>query len=93
MHNAIEERILEIVADLMGVAQSQITRDMSFVDDLSVDSLHTVELVVEFEQEFGVIVTDQDAQQILTVGQAIDYIEEHAQRPDRQACPTESRFC
>jgi acyl carrier protein len=70
-----EERVVEIVAEQMGVDKSQITRETSFVNDLGADSLDTVELVMEFEDEFDISVPDEDAEKIQTVGQAIDYVE------------------
>ncbi len=73
----IEERVVEIVANQMGVDKSQITRETSFVNDLGADSLDTVELVMEFEDEFNINIPDEDAQKIQTVGQAIDYVEAH----------------
>jgi acyl carrier protein len=73
----IEERVLDIVAEQMGVDKSQVTRETSFVNDLGADSLDTVELVMEFEDEFDISIPDEDAEKIQTVGQAIDYVEAH----------------
>ena len=73
----IEERVAEIVAEQMGVEKPQITRETSFVNDLGADSLDTVELVMEFEDEFDISIPDEDAEKIQTVGQAIDYVEAH----------------
>ncbi|HUU92968.1 MAG TPA: acyl carrier protein [Phycisphaerae bacterium] len=73
----IEERVAEIVAEQMGVEKAQITRETSFVNDLGADSLDTVELVMEFEDEFDIGIPDEDAEKIQTVGQAIDYVEAH----------------
>jgi len=67
----IEERVAEIVAEQMGVDKSQVTRETSFVNDLGADSLDTVELVMEFEDEFDISIPDEDAEKIQTVGQAI----------------------
>jgi len=64
----------------MGVDKGEITRDTSFVNDLSADSLDTVELVMEFEDEFEMSIPDEEAEKIQTVGQAIDYITEHAKQ-------------
>ncbi|MCK6486596.1 MAG: acyl carrier protein [Phycisphaerae bacterium] len=58
----------------MGVEKSEITRDTSFVNDLNADSLDTVELVMEFEDEFELTIPDEEAEKIQTVGQAVDYI-------------------
>ncbi|MBM4018505.1 MAG: acyl carrier protein [Planctomycetes bacterium] len=73
----IEERVIEIVSEQMGVDKTQVARDTSFVNDLGADSLDTVELVMEFEDEFDISIPDQDAEKIQTVGQAIDYVEAH----------------
>ena len=70
-----EERVVEIVAEQVGVDKGQITRETSFVNDLGADSLDTVELVMEFEDEFDISIPDEDAEKIQTVGQAIDYVE------------------
>lgn len=70
-----EERVIEIVTEQMGVDKAQLTRETSFVNDLGADSLDTVELVMEFEDEFDISVPDEDAEKIQTVGQAIDYVE------------------
>ncbi len=75
---SVEERVIEIVSEQMGVAKDQITRDTSFVNDLGADSLDTVELVMEFEEEFDITIPDEEAEKIQTVGQAIDYIQEHS---------------
>ena len=73
----IQERVAEIVAEQMGVDKAQVTRETSFVNDLGADSLDTVELVMEFEDEFDITIPDEDAEKIQTVGQAIDYVEAH----------------
>jgi len=73
----IEERVAEIVAEQMGVEKAQVTRETSFVNDLGADSLDTVELVMEFEDEFDISIPDEDAEKIQTVGQALDYVEAH----------------
>ena len=73
----IEERVAEIVAEQMGVDKSQVTRETSFVNDLGADSLDTVELVMEFEDEFDISIPDEDAEKIQTIGQAIEYVEAH----------------
>ena len=73
----IEERVAEIVAEQMGVDKAQVTGETSFVNDLGADSLDTVELVMEFEDEFDISIPDEDAEKIQTVGQAINYVEAH----------------
>lgn len=72
-----EERVTNIVAETMGVDKAQIKPETSFVNDLGADSLDTVELVMELEDEFDVSISDEDAEKIQTVGQAIEYIKEH----------------
>jgi len=74
---SVEERVIEIVSEQMGVAKDQINRETSFVNDLGADSLDTVELVMEFEEEFDITIPDEEAEKIQTVGQAIQYIEDH----------------
>lgn len=73
----IEAKVKKIVSEQMGVAESEITRETSFVNDLNADSLDTVELVMEFEEEFELNIPDEEAEKIQTVGQAIDYIKGH----------------
>ncbi len=80
MADEIEEKVIEIVSEQMGVDKSEITRETSFVNDLNADSLDTVELVMEFEDEFEMSIPDEEAEKIQTVGQAIDYIKEHANK-------------
>jgi acyl carrier protein len=75
-----EQKVIEIVAEQMGVDKSEITRETSFVNDLNADSLDTVELVMEFEDEFELSIPDEEAEKIQTVGQAIDYIKEHCSK-------------
>ena len=75
--NEIEEKVVGIVAEQMGVDKGEINRDTNFVNDLNADSLDTVELVMEFEDEFETSIPDDQAEKIQTVGQAIDYIAEH----------------
>jgi acyl carrier protein len=72
--NEIEQKVIDIVAEQMGVDKAEITRDTSFINDLNADSLDTVELVMEFEDEFEMSIPDEEAEKIQTVGQAIDYI-------------------
>ncbi|WP_432797743.1 acyl carrier protein [Poriferisphaera sp. WC338] len=74
----IQEKVIAIVAEQMGVDKGEIKRDTNFVNDLNADSLDTVELVMEFEDEFETSIPDEDAEKIQTVGQAIDFIKNHA---------------
>ena len=74
--SAVEEKVIRIVSEQLGVPKEEITRASSFVDDLKADSLDVVELVMEFEDEFEVTIPDEDYEKIRTVGDAIDYIQE-----------------
>lgn len=70
------ERITSIIVDLLGVEQDQVTPEARFREDLEADSLDLVELIMAFEEEFGGEISDDDAQKITTVGQAVAYVEE-----------------
>jgi len=74
---SIIERVTDIVSEQLGVDKEKITTDTSFVNDLGADSLDTVELVMELEEEFDVNIPDDAAEKIQTVGQAVDYIEKN----------------
>ncbi|MDX8405896.1 acyl carrier protein [Mariprofundus sp. EBB-1] len=74
MSAEIEAKIIKIVSDQLNVDEGEISPDSSFVDDLGADSLDTVELVMAFEEEFGVEIPDEDAEGIQSVQNAIDYI-------------------
>ncbi|MDA1164505.1 MAG: acyl carrier protein [Planctomycetales bacterium] len=71
-----EEKVIGIVSEQLGVPKEEVTRASSFVDDLKADSLDVVELVMEFEDEFGITIPDDDYDKIKTVGDAITYIDE-----------------
>ena len=71
---AVETKVIEIVSEQMGVDKSEVTRETSFINDLNADSLDTVELVMEFEDEYDMSIPDEEAEKIQTVGAAIDYI-------------------
>ncbi|MGH7233328.1 MAG: acyl carrier protein [Nitrospiraceae bacterium] len=73
---AAEDRIKKIIAEQLGVDEDEVVPEASFVDDLGADSLDTVELVMAFEEEFDIEIPDEDAEKILTVGRAMDYIKE-----------------
>ena len=70
----VEEKVIEIIAEQMGADKTEITRETSFINDLNADSLDTVELVMEFEDEFDMSIPDEEAEKIQTVGAAVDYI-------------------
>ena len=72
-----DTKVIEIVSEQMGVDKSEITRETHFINDLNADSLDTVELVMEFEDEFELSIPDEEAEKIQTVGDAIAYIESH----------------
>ena len=71
----IESKVKEIIVEKLGVDEAEVKPEASFTNDLGADSLDTVELIMEFEKEFGVQIPDQDAEGITTVGDAISYIE------------------
>ena len=71
----IQERVKAIIVDKLGVEESEVTMEASFTNDLGADSLDTVELIMEFEKEFGIQIPDDQAEKIATVGDAISYIE------------------
>ncbi|MGB3544675.1 acyl carrier protein [Rubrivirga sp.] len=70
-----EQRIQEIIVEKLGVDPSDVVREASFTNDLGADSLDTVELIMEFEKEFDMTIPDEDAEQIGTVGDAVDYVD------------------
>ena len=72
-----EDRIKEIIVEQLGVEESEITSDASFIDDLGADSLDTVELVMAFEEEFDIEIPDEAAEKIRTVRDIINYLNEH----------------
>ena len=74
----IEQRVKKIIAEQLGVNEGEIKTESSFVDDLGADSLDTVELVMAFEEEFGIEIPDEDAEKITRVKEAVEYIESHA---------------
>lgn len=74
----IASRVKAIIVDKLGVEESEVTETASFTNDLGADSLDTVELIMEFEKEFGISIPDDQAEKIGTVQDAVVYIEEHA---------------
>ncbi len=75
---SIEEKVKQIVAEQLGVEEDQVTGDAAFMDDLGADSLDTVELVMALEEEFDIEISDEDAEKIATVQDAINYITDNA---------------
>jgi len=75
----VEEKVYNIVCEQLGQSRDKLTRETSFINDLGADSLDTVELVMEFEDEFDINIPDEDAEKIQTVGQAVDYIKAKVQ--------------
>ncbi len=74
--NDLKQKITEIIVKKLGVEESQVTEDASFTKDLGADSLDTVELIMEFEKEFNIMIEDNDAEKIQTVGNVLLYLNE-----------------
>jgi acyl carrier protein len=74
---SVEEKVKSIIVDQLGVNETEVTGTASFVDDLGADSLDTIELVMAFEEAFGIEIPDEDAEKIKTVRDAIEYVEAH----------------
>ena len=75
----VEQKVKDIIINELGVEAEKVTPEAHFVEDLGADSLDTVELVMAFEEEFGMEIPDEDAEKLQTVGDAIKYIQEHSQ--------------
>jgi acyl carrier protein len=73
----VEQKVKDIIINELGVESEKVTPEAKFVDDLGADSLDTVELVMAFEEEFGMEIPDEDAEKLQTVGDAISYIQSH----------------
>ena len=80
----VEAKVIDIVSEQMGVDKAEVSRDTSFINDLNADSLDTVELVMEFEDEFDMSIPDEEAEKIQTVGAAIDYISQEVKTLDQE---------
>ena len=75
---SLNEKVTNIIVDKLSVEESRVVPEASFLDDLGADSLDTVELIMEFEEEFDLEIPDEDAEKITTVGAALEYITNHA---------------
>ncbi|MBF89123.1 MAG: acyl carrier protein [Candidatus Marinimicrobia bacterium] len=72
------DKVKEVIMDKLGADEEKITTEASFVDDLGADSLDTVELIMQLEEEFGMEIPDEEAEKLTTVGSAVDYIDSHS---------------
>ncbi len=77
MSDSIEEKVKQIIVEELGVDEAEVIPNARFIDDLGADSLDTVELVMRFEEEFGIEIPDEEAEKIQAVKDAVDYIEKH----------------
>lgn len=78
----LEERVVQLIIDQLGVEKEQVTSEASFLEDLGADSLDTVELVMAFEEEFDIEIPDEEAEKITTVKDAVNYIKDHISAQD-----------
>lgn len=76
MEESIKEKVREIITTQLGVTENEVTDEAAFIEDLGADSLDTVELIMQFEEEFDIEISDEDAEKLTTVGKAIEYLEE-----------------
>ncbi|MCJ7494136.1 MAG: acyl carrier protein [Deltaproteobacteria bacterium] len=77
MEKSVERRVIEIIVEQLGVSAEEATLEASFIDDLGADSLDLVELIMAMEEEFGVEISDEDAEKIQTVQDVVNYINQH----------------
>jgi acyl carrier protein len=83
MDNNIAQKVTEILVDKLGIAQSEVTPDANFIKDLGIDSLDYAEIVMEFEQTFNIRIPDSDAENLQTMKQAVQYIEEQLSKDQK----------
>ena len=81
----IEARLKKIIAEQLMVEEEEITKEASFVDSLGADSLDTVEMIMEIEDEFGIEIPDEDAEKLVTVGEATEYVKHKVEEKEGQA--------
>ena len=77
---SVEQRVKEIIVEQLGVEEGQVTDQAKFVEDLGADSLDTVELVMALEEEFSIEIPDEEAEKIVSVGNAVSYVKEHSEK-------------
>lgn len=77
MEKSVERRVIEIIVEQLGVSTEEVTLEASFIDDLGADSLDLVELIMAMEEEFGLEISDEDAEKIQTVQDVVNYINQH----------------
>ena len=77
MEKTVERRVIEIIVEQLGVSEEEVTLEASFIEDLGADSLDLVELIMAMEEEFGIEISDEDAEKIQTVQDVVNYITEH----------------
>jgi len=77
VEKTVERRVIEIIVEQLGVSEEEVTLEASFIEDLGADSLDLVELIMAMEEEFGVEISDEDAEKIQTVHDVVNYINEH----------------
>jgi acyl carrier protein len=77
VEKTVERRVIEIIVEQLGVSEEEVTLEASFIDDLGADSLDLVELIMAMEEEFGIEISDEDAEKIQTVQDVVNYINEH----------------
>ena len=79
MADNIQDKVIDIIVEQLGVNPEQVTQEAKFIEDLGADSLDTVELVMAFEEEFGIDVPDEEAEKLQSVGDVVRYVEDHAE--------------